>query len=78
MVQREGDAVPRADPRADPGCAGRLADHAGEVLMPALCSTDEVMFRLQRGKLYREHTIASGDPVCDYWITGDKMKETNG
>lgn len=45
-----------------------------EELMPALCSTDEVMFRLQHGKLHREHTIANGDPVCDYWITGDKVR----
>ncbi|MBR1739392.1 MAG: L-2-amino-thiazoline-4-carboxylic acid hydrolase [Ruminococcus sp.] len=44
-------------------------------LMPALCSTDEVMFRLQHGRLYREHTIANGDPVCDYWVVGDKVKE---
>lgn len=44
-------------------------------LMPALCATDEVMFRLQHGKLHREHTIANGDPVCDYWIVGDKIKE---
>lgn len=44
-------------------------------LMPALCSTDEVMFRLQHGKLYREHTIADGDLICDYWIVGDKAKE---
>ena len=44
-------------------------------LMPALCSTDEVMFRLQHGKLHREHTIASGDPVCDYWIVGDKAED---
>ena len=43
-------------------------------LMPALCSTDEVMFRLQHGKLYREHTIANGDGVCDYWVVGDKVK----
>ena len=42
-------------------------------LMPALCSTDEVMFRLQHGKLYREHTIARGDRVCDYWIVGDQV-----
>ena len=44
-------------------------------LMPALCSTDEVMFRLQHGRLYREHTIANGDSVCDYWVVGDKVKE---
>ena len=44
-------------------------------LMPALCATDEVMFRLQHGKLHREHTIADGDEICDYWITGDRTKE---
>ena len=43
-------------------------------LMPALCATDEVMFRLQHGKLYRDHTIADGDKICDYWIVGDKVK----
>ena len=44
-------------------------------LMPALCSTDEVKFRLQHGRLHREHTIANGDPVCDYWVVGDKVME---
>ena len=43
-------------------------------LMPALCATDEVMFRLQHGKLCREHTIAEGDGVCDYWVIGDQVK----
>jgi len=43
-------------------------------LMPALCKTDDVMFRLQHGKLYRKHTIAGGDSVCDYWVVGDKLK----
>ena len=42
-------------------------------LMPALCATDEVMFRLQHGNLYREHTIAQGDGICDYWVVGDKI-----
>ena len=46
-----------------------------EELMPALCATDEVMFRLQHGRLHREHTIANGDPVCDYWVVGDKVSE---
>lgn len=41
-------------------------------LMPALCATDEVMFRLRHGKLHREQTIANGDGACDYWVTGDK------
>ena len=45
-------------------------------LMPALCATDEVMFRLQHGRLHREHTIANGDGVCDYWSVGDKTPAT--
>ena len=44
-------------------------------LMPALCATDEVMFRLQHGRLRREHTIAKGEGICDYLITGDKAEE---
>ena len=42
-------------------------------LMPALCATDKVMFRLQHGKLHREHTIANGDGICDYWVVGDQV-----
>lgn len=44
-------------------------------IMPGLCATDEVMFRYQHGKLYREHTLAKGEDVCDYWVVGDKTKE---
>ena len=44
-------------------------------LMPALCATDEVMFRLQHGTLHREHTIANGETVCDYWVVGDKIRD---
>ena len=29
------------------------------------------MFRLQHGRLYRKHTIANGESVCDYWVVGD-------
>ena len=43
-------------------------------LMPALCATDEVMFKLQHGVLRRSHTIAQGDGVCDYWIVGDQVQ----
>lgn len=43
-------------------------------IMPTLCATDEVMFALQHGALYREHTIARGEGLCDYWVVGDKVK----
>lgn len=44
-------------------------------IMPPLCGTDRLMFEMQHGTLHRKHTIAGGDPVCDYWVTGDKMKK---
>lgn len=43
----------------------------GEIMKP-LCETDKVMFAYQHGKLYRQHTIASGSKICDYWVVGDK------
>ena len=44
-------------------------------LMPYLCATDRVMFRLQHGVLHREHTIADGGAVCDYWVVGDRTPD---
>lgn len=46
-----------------------------EELMPTLCATDEVMFRLQHGRLHREHTLARSEGECDYWIVGDKVSD---
>ena len=42
-------------------------------LMPSLCDTDQVMFQLQHGILRRQHTIAAGEPICDYWVVGDQL-----
>ena len=44
-------------------------------IMSALCSTDHLMFEMQHGVLHRQHTIANGDPVCDYWVVGDQVKD---
>lgn len=57
-----------------PICEFCAREGIGE-LMPALCGTDRVMFRLQHGVLHREHTLAAGGPVCDYWIVGDKIED---
>ena len=54
-----------------PICSYLTGIGLGEI-MPPLCSTDKVMFACQHGTLHREHTIANGDPVCDYWVVGDK------
>ncbi|NLY09293.1 MAG: L-2-amino-thiazoline-4-carboxylic acid hydrolase [Tissierellia bacterium] len=42
-------------------------------IMPPLCSTDKLMFQMQRGILHRNYTIANGDAMCDYWIVGDEV-----
>ena len=47
-----------------------------EELMPLLCELDNVMVGLQHGVLHRQHTIASGGPYCDYFITGDRERPT--
>ena len=44
-------------------------------IMPALCSTDEDMFRYQHGVLHRNHTIAEGEEMCDYWVVGDQVRD---
>ena len=45
----------------------------GEIMKP-LCETDKVMFAYQHGTLHREHTIAGGADICDYWVVGDKTE----
>ena len=54
-----------------PICSYLTGKELGEI-MTALCATDPVMFGYQHGKLHREHTIAGGDAVCDYWVVGDR------
>lgn len=43
-------------------------------IMPQLCATDEIMFKLQHGVLHRAHTLAAGDGECDYWAVGDRVQ----
>lgn len=56
-----------------PICSYLTGIGLGEIMKP-LCETDRVMFAYQHGKLYREHTIAEGAGVCDYWSVGDRVK----
>lgn len=44
-------------------------------IMPGLCATDEVMFHYQHAVLHRDHTLAKGEDVCDYWVVGDKVRD---
>lgn len=42
-----------------------------EIIEP-LCDTDEIMFKLQHSKPFRDFTLANGDKMCNYWVFGDK------
>lgn len=41
-------------------------------IAPALCKIDYLFVHLYHGVLFREHTIASGDKACDFWVVGDQ------
>lgn len=43
-------------------------------IIPVLCNIDYTTIGMMHSVLKREHTIASGGDICDYWIYGDKIK----
>lgn len=38
------------------------------------CEIDYLNLENRGGKLIRNHTIAEGEDICDFWIVGDKVK----
>lgn len=43
-------------------------------VLPVMCDIDILTAKLMHANLHREHTLASGGEVCDYWFVGDKVK----
>lgn len=43
-------------------------------VLPVMCDVDFLTAKLMHFNLHREHTLASGGKVCDYWYVGDKRK----
>ena len=43
-------------------------------VLPVMCDMDYLTAGLMHATLHREHTLASGGKVCDYWYYGDKLK----
>lgn len=41
---------------------------------PVLCNIDYITFKLMHANLYRQHTIANGDDICDYWIVDESVE----
>lgn len=44
-------------------------------VLPVMCDIDHVTAKLMHLTLHREHTLADGSDLCDYWFVGDKMKD---
>ena len=43
-------------------------------MLPIMCDIDYKTAALMHAKLYRDHTLAGGGEVCDYWFAGDKVE----
>ncbi|SCX12826.1 L-2-amino-thiazoline-4-carboxylic acid hydrolase [Lachnospiraceae bacterium YSD2013] len=42
-------------------------------VLPVCCELDHLLTEASKGKLIREYTLATGGPICDYWIVPDKL-----
>lgn len=50
-------------------------DNHMEHLTPHFCALDYITIGANRGRLIRNHTLAQGDEMCDFWIVGDRVKD---
>ncbi len=44
-------------------------------VLPVMCDIDFLTAGLMHARLHREHTLAVGGRLCDYWYYGDKLKD---
>ena len=44
-------------------------------VLPVCCELDHILTEASHGKLIREYTLATGGPICDYWIVPDKLAD---
>ena len=44
-------------------------------VLPVCCELDHILTEASHGKLIREYTLATGGPICDYWIVPDKLSD---
>lgn len=43
-------------------------------VLPVCCDIDYETARFYHAELHREHTLASGGEICDYWFVPDQIK----
>ena len=46
-----------------------------EEINPVLCNIDFTTMAMMHSVLHRQHTVAEGAGICDYWTVGDKIKD---
>jgi hypothetical protein len=44
-------------------------------VLSVCCELDHILTEASHGKLIREYTLATGGPICDYWIVPDKLAD---
>lgn len=49
-------------------------EHGYKEINPVLCNIDFTTMSMMHSVLHRQHTIAEGGEICDYWTVGDKIK----
>ena len=49
-------------------------EHGYLDLLPLCCDIDHIAVERNKGVLHREHTLATGGTICDYWFVGNQMK----
>ena len=45
-----------------------------EEINPVLCNIDFTTMAMMHSVLHREHTVAEGAGICDYWTVGDQIQ----
>ena len=49
-------------------------EHGYIEVLSVCCELDHILTEASKGRLIREYTLATGGPICDYWIVGNKLK----
>ncbi len=45
-------------------------------ILPVMCHIDYLTAEIMHSTLHREHTLATGGEICDYWFVGDQSNMT--
>ena len=70
-IKRFGNMMKKKDEKA---IADFCRKYGYEEINPVLCNIDYTTLGMMHSRLIREHTVAEGAGICDYWTVGNKVK----